>query len=297
MIVNRNNILDMFRGFNVIYQEAWAAAPSMYQQVATVVPSTTSEETYAWLGTMPRMREWVGDRVVHSLKTGSYTIKNKPFEMTIGVDRDHIDDDKMGIYRPFVQQMAADARTFPDELVFPLLSGGFTSLGFDGQYFFDTDHPVVLADGTMGTFSNHQGGSGTPWYLLDLSRPLKPLIFQDRRPFVPQAMDSLDDEAVFSRKEFRYGIDGRCNVGYGLPHLAYASKQTLDATNYAAARAALGSVKGDNGKVLAIKGTHLVVPPSLEKAGAEVIKAMRNANGADNVMAGTAQLMVVPWLA
>ena len=37
-----------------------------------------------------------------------------------------------------------------------LVAAGFTSLGPDGQYFFDTDHPVG-----SGTASNHMGGAGT----------------------------------------------------------------------------------------------------------------------------------------
>lgn len=297
MLINRANVADMFRGFQVIFQGAWEQAPSMYERVATTVPSATSEEHYGWLGTMPRFREWLGDRVINSLKTSDYTIKNKPFEMTISVDRDHIEDDKIGIYRPMFQQMGAESKTHPDELVYALMAAGFNTLCYDGQYFFDTDHPVELADGTMGTWSNHQGGAGTAWYLLDVRRPIKPIIFQKRREYALVAMDAPTDEQVFTRKELRYGVDARVNVGFGLPHLAYASKQTLDTTNFAAARATMGSLKGDKGKVLAIQGGLLLVPPSLEKAGKEVLAAQRLANGADNVMAGTAELMVCPWLA
>ena len=35
----------------------------------------------------------------------------------------------------------------PDELIFNLLKNGFTSPCFDGQNFFDTDHPVIGEDG------------------------------------------------------------------------------------------------------------------------------------------------------
>lgn len=297
MLVNRDNLNDMFRGFNIIFQEAWRQAPSMYQMVATEVPSATSEEHYGWLGTFPRFREWIGDRVLNSLKAADFTIKNKPFEMSIEVDRDDVDDDKIGIYKPILESMGYESKTHPDELVFAAYLAGFNSLCYDGQYFFDTDHPVELADGTMSTWSNFQGGSGTPWFLLDTRRPIKPIIFQKRRDYTPTAMTSGEDEAVFMRKKFRYGVDARVNVGYGLPHLAYASKLTLDPTNYAAARAAMGSLKGDKGKPLAIDGGVLMVPPLLEKAAKEAVEAQRLANGADNVMVGTSKVMVCPWLA
>lgn len=297
MLINRANLADMTRGFQVVFQDAYSQAPSMWDQFATLVTSTTSEEKYAWLGTMPRIREWLGDRVVQSLATSDYTIRNRSFELTIGVDRDHIEDDQFGVYRPMFQQMAQEAKTHPDELVFGLMLAGFNTVCWDGQFFFDTDHPVRLADGTMGTWSNFQGGGGTPWFLIDNSRPIKPVIFQRRRDYTMVAMDKPDDEGVFSRKEYRYGVDARVNVGYGLPQLAYASRQALTVDNYTAARAAMASVKGDGGKVLNFTGRVLLVPPTLEKAGLEILNAQRTSNGADNVMQGTAKLVVCPWLA
>lgn len=297
MLVNRENLSDMFRGFQMLFQGAYTQAPSMYARVAMEVPSTSAEEHYGWLGAFPRFREWLGDRLLQSLKAYDYTIKNRKFELTIEVERDDIEDDKIGIYKPMFEMLGQESKTHPDELVFAALLAGFTNRCYDGQYFFDTNHPIVLADGTTGVYSNNQGGAGTPWFLLDVSRPLRPLIFQKRRDYSLTAMDALTDEALFSRAKFRYGVDARVNVGYGIPQLAYASKQTLDSTNYSAARAAMGTMKGDNGKVLNISGNLLVVPPTLEKSALEVIKAERLANGASNVMQNTAQVLVCPWLA
>ncbi len=297
MIVNRANLADMFRGFQLLFGAAFTAAESQYGRIAMRVPSSTAEEKYGWLGKMPRFREWVGDRVFNSLRTSDYTIKNKKWESSIEVDRTDIDDDRLGIYSPLMQALGQDSATHPDELVFALLAAGFATTCYDGQYFFDTDHPLLAADGSVTTWSNSAGGSGTAWYLLDVRRAIKPIVFQDRKPYKLVAMQDDQDEGVFTRDVYRYGVDARNNVGYGLPQLAYASKQTLDATSFAAARAAMGSLKGDGGKPLAIMGTLLVVPPSLEKAALEVVKAERLANGASNVMAGTAEVLVSPWLA
>lgn len=297
MIVNRANLNDMFRGFQLLFGDAFASATSQYQRVAMTVPSMTSEEKYAWLGKMPRFREWVGDRVFNSLRTSDFTIKNKKWEQSVEVDRVDIEDDKFGIYSPLLQNMGAEAKTHPDDLVFSLIASGFNSICYDGQFFFDTDHPVELADGSMTTWSNFGGGAGTAWYLLDVRKPIKPFIFQDRKPYKLVAMQDDQDEAVFTRDVFRYGVDARNNVGFGLPQLAYASKQTLDVASYSAARAAMGSLKGDKGKPLALQGTLLLVPPTLERAAMEIIVAQRGVNGADNVMAGTAEVMVSPWLA
>lgn len=110
-------------------------------------------------------------------------------------------------------------------------------------------------------------------------------------------MDRADDENVFMRKKYRYGVDDRKNVGYGLWQLAYASKNALSAANYAAARAAMMSLKNESGVPLGITPTHLVVPPTLESAGRILLKNMNDAAGATNPWFGTAELVVVPWLA
>jgi len=93
-------------------------------------------------------------------------------------------------------------------------------------------------------------------------------------------------------KEFSYGVDMRCNAGYGLWQLAYASKQTLNAANYAAARAAMMSLKGDHDRPLRIRPTLLVAPPSLESAALAVLKAEKDAAGATNVYLNTADLHI-----
>ena len=92
-------------------------------------------------------------------------------------------------------------------------------------------------------------------------------------------------------------MNARGNVGFGFWQFAWGSKQTLNATNYEAARAALMGMKGDHGRPLGINPRLLVVPPSLEGAAMEILNAERDASGATNVWKGTAELMVVPWLA
>jgi phage major head subunit gpT-like protein len=53
----------------------------------------------------------------------------------------------------------------PDELVFGLLKDGFTAECFDGQPFFDPDHPIELHEGTTVSVSNMQDGAGRAWFL------------------------------------------------------------------------------------------------------------------------------------
>lgn len=66
------------------------------------------------------------------------------------------------------------------------------------------------------------------WFLLCTKRPVKPFIFQNRRKPQLVAKDRPNDDNVFWEKEFVYGVDARCNAGYGLWQLAYGSDGTTE---------------------------------------------------------------------
>lgn len=281
------------------FQRGLGRAPTEHLAVAMVVRSSTGANEYGWLGKFPSVREWLGPRVVQNLKGFGYTIKNRDWELTIAVDRNDVEDDNTGLYAPMFEEMGQSTSAKACQLVFDLLKNGFTTQCYDGQFFFDTDHPVILEDGTDGTYSNSQGGSGAPWFLADLApnRAIRPIILQMRKDWKFVARDSLTDDNVFDLKEFRYGADARMNVGYGFPQMIIGSRQPLNATNYAAAYAALEGMKGDHGRPLGMKPTTLIAGPSNREAGAKLLTAELGANGETNTWRGTAQLMVTPWLA
>ncbi|MBP0439440.1 Mu-like prophage major head subunit gpT family protein [Tianweitania sediminis] len=284
-------------GFKTNFQGGLSQAASQYARVATVVPSSTREERYGWLSKLPNIREWIGDRVIQNVSEADYSIRNKSFEMTIAVERDDIRDDTLGTYAPLFTEMGMSVAAFPDQLVWPLLKNGFTTKCYDGQFFFDTDHPVLDENGNEISVSNSGGGSGEGWYLLCTKRAIKPIIYQEREKFDFVALDSPDDPNVFNKKQFVYGVEGRANAGFGFWQFAYGSKQTLNEANYAAARAAITGMKGDYGRPLGLVPDLLVVPPSLEGAGKAILQSQLVNGGESNKWAGSAELLMTPWLA
>lgn len=298
MIVNRANLTILNTAFKAAFQSGLSQAASQYATIATVVPSTTAVEEYGWLGNMHSMREWIGERVVHGVSEYGYSIKNRKFELTESVPRDKIEDDQYGIFTPLMEEMGRATAAHPDELVFGLLKDGRNALCYDGTPFFGAAHPVVLANGKLGTQSNINdgaGGAGT-WYVLDLTRSLRPMIFQNRKAdnFVAKTADT--DENVFNADAFVWGVDNRRNAGFGFWQMAQSSDKVLDATNLKAAVTALQTRKGDHGRPLGLRATHLAVPAGLEFQALELLATQRNAAGADNVLNGRLQIVASPWL-
>lgn len=297
MIINRQNLTNLGVGFKTSFQNGLGQAEAQSDRVSTMVSSSTAREEYGWLGKIPNVREWVGDRVMQNMLQHAYAIRNRSWELTIGVDRDDIEDDSLGVYTPMFEEMGRSTAAHKEHLVFGLLQSGFTEICYDGQPFFDQDHPVLDESGNTVSVANTDGGGGVPWYLMDGSRALKPIIFQMRRPWNFVAKDRPDDDKAFERKEYVYGVDGRSNVGFGFWQFAWGSRQTLNATSYKLARESLMGMRGDYGRPLGVMPNILVVPPSLEGPALELLNAERNAAGATNIYRNTAELLVVPWLA
>jgi len=290
--INLEQIQNLHVALSAAYADGLVLADSSYEQLATIVPSTTRSNTYAWLGQVPGMRKWVGDRIIKELVGHSYTLENQDFELTIAVDRNDFEDDNFGIYTPMAANMAYEGKTHKSRLVYELLEDGENQNGYDGQPFFSTTHP----DGQGGTQSNLIAGAGPAWYVMDLSRPIKPLIFQLRRDVELVALTQPTDANVFMTKKFIWGIDGRYNAGFGFWQMAVKSKATLNEDNLAAARALMRSYVDSDGKLLGMVPTTLVVGPSLETAAEKLLMNLVLANGESNVNKGKYKLIVSPFL-
>lgn len=279
-------------GFTTAFNERLTGVATTYGRVAMTVNSTTRDQAYPKLSEMGPMREWIGERFVERLSIDGFVIRNRKFEKTVAVAVDDISDNLIGSYSPVVNDMGQTAAELPDDLVWEQLEAGFATTHYDGQYFFDTDHPVLNEAGNEVSVSNFGGGSGAAWYLIDTSRAIKPLIFQDREPAKIVPRTSLTDDNVFERDEFVWGAKRRCAAGFGAWQLAYASRQTLNAANYAAARSAMMAMRGHKGRKLNLKPALLVVPPSLEGAARDLLLSERDAAGATNRWRNTAELLV-----
>lgn len=152
MLVSKQSIEAAFVSLKTIFNNAFKTAPSTWQKIAMKVPSNTGQNDYSWLSNFPKMRPWIGAKVVKALEAFKYTVVNEDFETTVEVDRNHIDDDQLGIYEPQAKMAGFSAAQLPDEIVYEAVNRAFVTRCYDGQYFFDTDHPV--GSGSVSNRSN-----------------------------------------------------------------------------------------------------------------------------------------------
>lgn len=112
--------------------------------------SDQESEDYAWLGQVPQMREWIGGRQPKSLREYPWTIRNKHFESSIRVPVRWLRRDKSGQVRVRINELADRSTSFWAYLLSQLILNGASTVCYDGQYFFDTDH----SEGDSGAQSN-----------------------------------------------------------------------------------------------------------------------------------------------
>jgi len=151
MQINQANLALLTRGFRTIYEQAYQAGEPMYGDITLSVPSANKEETYAWLGAIPGMRQLVDEVQLENLSGSQYSITNLEWESTIPVKEIDISTDRLGLYNPLFAAMGQAAAQHPDTLVANLLLNGFTTPCYTGKNFFDVNH-APLAGGTQ--FSN-----------------------------------------------------------------------------------------------------------------------------------------------
>lgn len=150
MALDTARAVATLRGLTAKFDIGMEQATPFYPEVCTMVTSTGADEKYGIIGSVPGMREWVSDRSFETLRAGDYTLVNKEYESSVRIDKNDIDDDRLGMYGPVLENLGGEAAHHPDELLLTILTGGEAAACFDGQFFFDTDHSW----GESGTQSN-----------------------------------------------------------------------------------------------------------------------------------------------
>lgn len=260
MLINSATLAELDTTVQLTFNRGLQRTVTPWQPIAMRVPSGGAENLYPLFTEIGGIREWVGDRIIQNVRQDGFRLVNKDWEETFGIDRNHVADDTFGQLAPMFEQAGQDVAAFPSSKSYQLLKVGHSTLGPDGQFFFDTDHPLA-----SGTASNDLGGSAVEaWYLIDESKVFKPIIYQERQSFALQRLFNPDDPNVFFSKKFIWGVDGRAGFGFSpFWQLAIRSRNALDVTNVKTAMVAMNKQTTYGGKPIGAQATTIVVHPDL----------------------------------
>jgi phage major head subunit gpT-like protein len=154
MQLTPQNLEFLFKQFQADYQRGFGKRATIWQNFAERIPSSTETNTYGWLAELPGFREWIGPRIMRNIAARTYAITNKDWEDSFALSRNKIEDDQFGLYSRSSELLGDAAARLWDDLCIDALQLGNGVVCCDGQFFFDSDHPVDLDDAGAGTYSN-----------------------------------------------------------------------------------------------------------------------------------------------
>jgi phage major head subunit gpT-like protein len=156
MIINNASQLQaLFTSFIARYQDLYSSLPPPYiDRLANTTTTTTEITRFPWMGQLPVVREWIGDRKENSAALKFYDVTPKLFETTFGLDKSKIDDDQYGFFSSqILPQMAMAARKWPDYRLVDEIQANRTWA--DGKAFFAVDHPIHVDDSSIKGFDGN----------------------------------------------------------------------------------------------------------------------------------------------
>jgi len=159
MELTTTTLQQFFQLLDFSFQNYLKQVPKFWDQIATEMPSATEQNVYPFLAMYPGVREWIGPRIANNLASRSFTVVNKHWETTMSMDKNKFADDSYGFYSKATEVAAIQIAEFRDRRVAQVIEAGISTNCWDGQYFFDTDHPVDPDNSAAGVQANKLVGA------------------------------------------------------------------------------------------------------------------------------------------
>lgn len=154
MEANQGNLDSLYIGYKASFNKSIRSIVSWFEMIAQAESSSTAAEQYFFREELARMREFKGEHIFRTAGFLGFLLTNKVFSDAVRVPIDAINDDQYGKYNGLIEEMGEGAAMLPDDLGITLIEAGTTVAGYDGQFYFDTDHPVSFFDASLGVQSN-----------------------------------------------------------------------------------------------------------------------------------------------
>jgi phage major head subunit gpT-like protein len=254
-------------------------------QLATEFNMSTREVEFPIIMGLGPMRLWEGSRIVEGVMRDSYRITTQKYEKTIGIEQEDVEDDNLDLYLPAIKTAAIGIANWKAQAIYKKIEEN--GPGYDKKPMFAIDHQERGLN-----VSNFQDGVGPAWYMLDLSKPIKPWLWGVKIAPTIKAKTADTDDNVFWRDQLIWGARARGGAGYGPWQIAFKSKAALDGPSLEAAIASMRDRRDEHGESLDVVPTTLLVPPALEWDARRLLGPATIAGGADNIYQGAIPFLV-----
>lgn len=101
-----------------------------------------------------RRRNAGEDRIVDHYAATSYEMGVEGYAITTGIPMEYIRHDSLSVMRNKITKIPSLVPRHYAKLAWDALVAGFTTTCWDGQFFFDTDHPYYTDENNLTTYSN-----------------------------------------------------------------------------------------------------------------------------------------------
>ena len=153
----KNDVSSLIQpGINTLFMENYVeySKNQDYQKIASIISSNHEAENYSWLTDSPSMREFIGEREIKAVSQNKYSLTNKTWEATLGIERSVLEDENYGQLKMRINDLAYNVVKHKNKLVIDTLVAGNTTKCFDNSNFFANDHTYSGKSDFKGTQSN-----------------------------------------------------------------------------------------------------------------------------------------------
>lgn len=299
------------------FNDAWGdllKSPGEWAAFTSILKTNARTLSLPYIEDYPRFEDLdavPGGNVSFSdLSAGTYGITPHRHGAGIKMKDIDLDDDAMGIVIARINELIDSAAVEMERQAFDCLKSGIAVTNYgacsDGTTaFFSATHygyPAVGSIALAANQANYDAGHGSgPWYLLDCSKALKPIIMAARKDAIFER-ESADSSHKFETDEYRWKIEGRMRAGYGMWQRAYCNTNALTEDTLWTTKTAMQAFRNKKGMPLNVKPTHLLVAPADEQVAQNLLNRMYIQGTAaalsnEPVKALKLQLVVSEWLA
>lgn len=163
-IVTSDLLAGLFTNYRLIYEETFLAAmiEKYYPRVALEVQSETLTEVYNFFGSVPEPQQWKDTRAEQNIYPYNLTAAAIDWELTIAVDRNEIQDNRLNMTLPRIQQLGQAFPAFVEKKMITALVNGAVSgnNSYDGVTFYNSSHVIGKA-AAQSNLCTYTGGTLT----------------------------------------------------------------------------------------------------------------------------------------